>query len=137
MTEKKLTIQEYIGKTGISQATVYRRIKAGKLKSEKLDGTLYIIISDDNNENHFDNRLLEQLRTENEYLRQQLGQAMETIQQMQNDSESAKNRSDTIILQLTKELENQQKLLEYHPEPFWKRLFRRSNRGSMAGNKKI
>ena len=123
MTEKKLTIQEYMRKSGISQATVYRNIKAGKLKSEKINSVLYVIIRDDNIENQFDNGLLEQLRKENEYLRQQFGQAMETIQQMQTDSESAKQRSDTIILQLTRELENQQKLLEYHQEPFWKRIF--------------
>ena len=128
MTEKRFTIQEYIGKTGISQATIYRHLKTGKLKSEKVDGTIYIILNDDNKENLFENGLLEQLRTENEYLRQQLGQAMETIQHMQEDSEAAKNRSDTIILQLTKEMENQQKLLEYHQEPLWKRLFRRKNK---------
>lgn len=123
MTEKKFTIQEYVTKARISQATVYRHIKIGKLKAEKVNGTLYVIIKDDNSENQYDNELLEQLRKENEYLRQQLEQAMGTIQQMQTDSESAKQRSDTIILQLTRELENQQKLLEYHQEPFWKRIF--------------
>ena len=125
MTEKKFTIQEYVTKARISQATVYRHIKIGKLKAEKVNGTLYVIIKDDNSENQYDNELLEQLRKENEYLRQQLEQAMGTIQQMQTDSESAKQRSDTIILQLTRELENQQKLLEYHQEPFWKRVFRK------------
>jgi hypothetical protein len=133
MTEKRLTIQEYMRKAGISQATVYRHIKTGKLKAEKVNGVLHIIIRDDNNENQFDNGLLEQLRKENEYLRQHLGQAMETIQQMQKDSESAKQRSDTIILQLTRELENQQKLLEYHQEPFWKRIFRKGKSESDSG----
>jgi len=112
---EKLTIQEYMRKSGISQATVYRHIKSGKLNTEKVDGTLYLIINDennDNNENQFDNELVEQLRTENEYLRQQLEEAMRTIQRMQDDSESAKQRSDTIILQLTRQFEEQTKQIE-------------------------
>lgn len=112
---EKLTIQEYMRKSGISQATIYRHIKAGKVNTEKVDGTLYIIIDNENNdkhENQIDHELVEQLRTENEYLRQQLEEAMRTIQQMQDDSESAKQRSDTIILQLTRQFEEQTKLLE-------------------------
>ena len=112
---EKLTIQEYMRKSQISQATVYRHIKSGKLNTEKVDGTLYLIINDesnDNNENQFDNELVEQLRTENEYLRQQLEEAMRTIQRMQDDSESDKQRSDTIILQLTRQFFEQTKLLE-------------------------
>lgn len=130
MDEKKLTIQEYIEKTGVSQATVYRHIKAGKLESERVDGILYIIIKYDKNENQNDNGLLDQLKSENEYLRQQLSQAMETIKQMQDDSESAKQRSDTIILQLTRELDGQKMLLEHRNKSFWKRLFRKKKNSS-------
>jgi len=133
MDEKKLTIQEYIEKTGVSQATVYRHIKTGKLESEKVDGALYIIIKDDKNETHIDNGLLDQIKSENEYLRQQLIQAMETIKQMQNDSESAKQRSDTIILQLTRELEGQKMLIEHRNESFWKRLFRGKKNSTSDG----
>lgn len=123
---EKLTVQEYMRKSGISQATVYRHIKAGKLNTEKVNGTLYIIIKDennDNNENQIDNELVEQLRTENEYLRQQLEEAMKTIKQMQEDSESAKQRSDTIILQLTRQFEEQTKMLEdMRPSSLWSRV---------------
>jgi len=131
---EKLTVQEYMIKSGISQATVYRHIKDGTLETEKVDGTLYILIKDeknDKNENQPDNELVEQLRTENEYLRQQLEQAMETINKMQNDAESSKERSDTIILQFTQQLNEQTKLLEdmrrenEQKKGFFKRLFRR------------
>lgn len=112
---EKLTVQEYMRTSGISQATVYRHIKAGKLTTDKVDDTLYIIINDENNdknETQIETELVEQLRTENEYLRQQLEEAMKTIKQMQEDSESARQRSDTIILQLTRQFEEQTKLLE-------------------------
>jgi hypothetical protein len=112
---EKLTVQEYVRKSGISQATVYRHIKTGKLSTEKVDGIPYIIINDENNdknETQIDNELVGQLRTENDYLRKQLEDAMRTIQRMQEDSESDKQRSDTIILSLTRQFEEQTKMLE-------------------------
>ena len=62
--------------------------------------------------------LVEQLRSEVDYLREELRKSREELEQ-------GRERSDTIILQLTRQLENQQKLLEYRRSPFWKRWFRR------------
>jgi Arc/MetJ-type ribon-helix-helix transcriptional regulator len=62
--------------------------------------------------NDVEQRFNEQLKEENERLHQRLEQAMETIQQMQSDFESSKQRSDTIILQFTRQFEEQTKLLE-------------------------
>ena len=59
-----------------------------------------------------DTEMTIQLRSEIEYLREQL-QAYEERSQ----------RQDTIILQLTRQLEQSQKLLEYNRAPFWRRWF--------------
>ncbi len=40
-------------------------------------------------------------------------------------AEEASQRHDTIVPQLTRQLENQQKLLEYHQELLWRRWFRK------------
>jgi len=58
------------------------------------------------------------IREENRWLKEQLEKANQEL------SETRK-RQDTIILQLTRQLENQQNLLEYHQTPFWKRWFRK------------
>ena len=61
---------------------------------------------------------LVRLGKENQWLKEQLEKANQEL------SETRK-RQDTIILQLTRQLENQQNLLEYHQTPFWKRWFRK------------
>ena len=65
----------------------------------------------------------EHLKAEVEYLRKQL-------EQVRVDAESSKERSDTIILQLTQQLDNQTKLIEDlrkdgEKKGFLKRLFRK------------
>jgi len=47
------------------------------------------------------------------------------LMELTSKSEDAKQRSDTIILQLTRQLEQSQRLLEYHQEPWYKRVFRK------------
>jgi len=58
------------------------------------------------------------LREENQWLKDQLEKANEEL------SETRK-RQDTIILQLTRQLEGQQKLLEYKESPWYIRWFRK------------
>lgn len=40
-------------------------------------------------------------------------------------AEQASQRQDTIVLQLTRQLEQSQRLLEYRKAPFWRRWFRK------------
>ena len=58
--------------------------------------------------------MIEQLREENLYLK-------ERIQEL----ESSRERTDTIILQLIRQLEQSQQLLEYHEEPWYRKWFGR------------
>jgi hypothetical protein len=70
--------------------------------------------------------LLEQLQKENERLHQQLQAKDEQIKAMQEEVGKSKERSDMIVLQLTRQLEQSQRLLEHHQEPWYRRVFRRN-----------
>ena len=74
---------------------------------------------------------LEQQQSEIEFLRSKLSEAhqnnkqmQQIIQQMEQDSAEAQQRSDTIILQLTRQSEQQNMLLEdmRNRPSFWQRL---------------
>jgi len=115
-----MTVGEYAKKYGISEHTVYRKIEKGEIHGEKCQGNWTIIVKDDDNDsldnsikdNGQDDRLIEQLRDEIEYLREKLDQAQEDRQ-----------RADTIILQLTKQLEQQTLMLEdLRNRSLWTRL---------------
>jgi hypothetical protein len=112
----------------ISQATVYRHIQQGKIETERNNGKLHIILNSDAILNQNENELVAQLRKENQFLQEELRKALETIQQMQQDAAYSQQRSDTIILQLTRQFEEQTKLLEdmrQQNEPKKSHLFRR------------
>ena len=121
-----LTVSEYASKFKVNESTVRYRIKTGKLQSEMIDGKLHVVCEDeeitsDLQENYI--KQMEQLSKQIDYLQEELSQALQReresrasadaiIQQIQQDSEAAKQRSDTIILQLTRQFEEQTKLLE-------------------------
>jgi len=120
MADKWVTMAAACQTLGISDRTLRRRIDQGKIVSKLVNGRRLVLIDFGGHTaaNEADALLTEQLRSEVEYLREELRRSREELVQ-------SKERSDTIILQLTRQLENQQKLLEYQQSPFWKRWFRR------------
>ena len=119
----KITVLEYAKRKGVSKQAVQQQINKGKLESEKIEGQLFI-----NEEPTVDaglganqqaglganqQELLDQLRSENEYLRNKL-----------DDSDGARVRSDTIIMQLTQQLERTQLQLDSLRETttLWQRV---------------
>ena len=119
----KITVLEYAKRKGVSKQAVQQQINKGKLEAEKIEGQWFI-----NEEPTVDaglgaNRqvglganqqeLLDQLRSENEYLRSKL-----------DDSDGARVRSDTIIMQLTQQLERTQLQLDSLRETttLWQRV---------------
>jgi excisionase family DNA binding protein len=124
-----LTIQEYAQLKGVSDRTIYRWIKSGDIKFQEINNRLHIKLDtdndnpiDDTNDNENPVSEVDYLKTNIEYLQTQLAQALQTIDTMQQD----RQRSDTIIAQLTSQLSDQTKLLEYHQQPFWRRWFNHS-----------
>ena len=119
----KITVLEYAKRKGVSKQAVQQQINKGKLDAEKIEGQWFI-----NEEPTVDANLgtgqqaglganqqglLDQLRSENEYLRNKL-----------DDSDGARVRSDTIIMQLTQQLERTQLQLDSLRETttLWRRV---------------
>jgi len=75
-------------------------------------------------------KLIEQLQSEDEYLRQELSKANQTItedrqalSEMQQRHDEAQRQSNMIVMQLTKQLEQQTLLLEdMRGKSLWKRF---------------
>ena len=103
--EKWVTTSEASRLLDVTERTIQRHIKEGKYQSKLEDARRYVLIelSDDAPTN--DGQLVVTLQSEVEYLRSELSE-------VRRDAVGEKERSDTIILQLTKQLENQTLMLE-------------------------
>lgn len=128
---KTLTVLEYAQKIGVAPTTVYRRIERGELQMIVEDGVKKVILNGnadamrtENNEQYVNElkRQVERLETQNTEL-------LNALQQVQQDAAEAKQRSDTIVLQLTRQFDEQTKLLEdmrqRQDSKWYQRLFRR------------
>ncbi len=121
-----VTVQEYAQIKGVSDRTVYRWIKSGDIRVQEINGRLHIIADHDRDsavdaKSDSENIMseIQYLKDTIEYLQTQLSQALQTIDKMQED----RQRSDTIIMQLTKQLEQQTLMLEdMRHRSIWRRL---------------
>lgn len=98
---------------GVSKRTLYRWIKQGKVKERIIDNMRQILVSeiDTMSKNDTDkDKLIDQLKSEIDYLRKELSESRE--------------RSDSIIMTMTKQIEDQRLMLTEAKKPFWKRLFK-------------
>ena len=95
-TPKQMTIKEYVAYSGLSDATIRRKIKTGSLPAERIEERWMVSVdTDDQSENGQSPRhgepseqtaLVQQMRSENDYLRKQVDHltqvvAMQTQQQ--------------------------------------------------------
>lgn len=120
-----MTVQEYAQKKGISERTVYRMIERGDVVAEKWQDRWQIVVESDapNRNDEHDGQYvshleqhIQQLQNENKYLRQELSVAHETFAE-------ERQRLDTIVMQLTKQLEQQTLLLgDTRNRSLWKRV---------------
>ena len=118
------TIAEAVGILGVSDRTIRRRIDKGELET-KLEGKVRYIRIDSMSsimpDDMSSRELINQLRSENERLAQQLSEKDRQIESLQKQFEEtqkdvaeASHRHDTVVMQMTK-------MLEYHQQPFWQR----------------
>ncbi len=125
MAEKWLTVAEAGHALGIAERTLRRRITEGKVKS-KLENNRRLVFVEVQEEAGPEQaqsdmpegtrELVDQLKQENEYLREELRQTRE--------------RSDTIILRLTQQ---NQLMLEDKRASWWHRWFKRKTPRAPGG----
>jgi len=113
---------------GISERTVRRRANKGLIESKLEKGRRLFLVDIDRTVTGAatdTSALVEQLRSEVEHLKQELDRRNEQIDQQ-----------NMIVMQLTRQLEQSQRLLEYHRDPWYKRWFRKRQK-AQDGNRDI
>ena len=119
MAVKWVSVKEACRLLDISESTLRRRIKQGIIKAEgegrerrvAVESDAEVTVTVTANE-------IEQLRKENEELHEQIGWLKEKLDQRDQEMAEAGHRHDTVVMQMTR-------LLEYHQQPFWRKLFSR------------
>ena len=123
MTSKWVSMTVACNALDISESTLRRRIDQGKIESKIENGKRLVLIDIDSQTTirEPDIVLVEQLKSEIEYLRQELERKNEQIAAF----DEGRQRQDTIMLQLTRQIEQSQRMLEYHQTSLWQRIFKR------------
>jgi len=126
---------------GISERTLRRHIQDGKLQAKREGNRVFVLVDIADSEavnsgqgadmsGHIaDTPLLDQIQKENELLRQQLTEKDKQIGKLQEEISEHSQRTDTIIMQMTRQLEQSQMMLESAEQKarsWWSRLFRRT-----------
>lgn len=139
MNSRWVSLNEAVGILGISLSTLRRRIDKGEIETKLVNGKRFIQIPDEVQVNsNIIHSVVEQLKDEVQGLRQRIAREEKKNEELQRHldeahkaSEEASQRHDTIVLQLTRQLEQSQRLLEYHKESFWRRWFRKHQKNEL------
>jgi len=140
MAEEWITVKEASELLGISRRQVLNRIHEGKLKARK-DNNMWLVHSSlaetdaevpmevPSTSKKFQDEVdhlrgqLEQKDKQLEEKDKQIERLHEELTETHRNSADASQRHDTIVLQLTRQLEQSQRMLEAHQEPWYRRLF--------------
>lgn len=138
-----MTIAEVARLIGKSEQSIRRAIRSGKLRATMADGRYEVdgndipdslrdsqsIVTDSHGVNHVDSQALvseiEQLKQRISELEDRLKEKDRSLEEARRAADETGQRHDTIVLQLTRQLEQSQLLLEYHQEPWYQRWFRK------------
>ena len=123
MDTQHLTINEYSQQFKVSPNTIRRHINNKKLEAEKIDGKWLIKVTQEINQEitqEVNQKLLDEKDKHIEILNKQT----HNLQQLLDDANEARTRSDTIIMQLTQQLERTQLQLEdlRETKTLWQRV---------------
>ena len=127
MDTQHLTINEYSQQFKVSPNTIRRHINNKKLEAEKIDGKWLIKITQEVNQEvnqEITQKVNQKLLDEKDKHIEILNNQTHNLQQLLDDANEARTRSDTIIMQLTQQLEHTQLQLEYLRETktLWQRV---------------
>ena len=114
MDTQHLTINEYSQQFKVSPNTIRRHINNKKLEAEKIDGKWLIKVNQEINQDvtQTNDIVTQKLLDEKDKHIEILNKQTHNLQQLLDDANEARTRSDTIIMQLTQQLERTQLQLE-------------------------
>ncbi|MFC1719157.1 hypothetical protein ACFL6S_36230 [Candidatus Poribacteria bacterium] len=136
MSSEWVSMKQACDTLEISISTLRRRIENRNLES-KLEGNRRLVLihhdtssdtSTKQEATQTDTSFVEQLKYQIESLQKQLDTREGEVANLQEELSQSRERSDTIILQLTRQMEQSQRLLEYHEEPWYRRMFRKKQK---------
>ena len=123
MDTQHLTINEYSQQFKVSPNTIRRHINNKKLEAEKIDGKWLIKVTQEITQ-EINQEVNQKLLDEKDKHIEILNQQTHNLQQLLDDANEARTRSDTIIMQLTQQLERTQLQLEdlRETKTLWQRV---------------
>lgn len=125
---KWVTINEASVILGMSERTIRRHIKEGKIDSKIEDKRRLIKIESNDDINVMPDMAMTDKDSLIAWLKSELSEKNKQIQKLQDELSQTRERSDAIVIKLAEELEAQRNILEGKPvkrkrdESFWKRL---------------
>jgi len=126
--EEWITVKEAARIRNCTERNILKLIDKREFKSKK-DGRRWLVFMDTSEHSAEQSpnsaELISVLKVQLEekdiqikQFREQLGRKDEQIEKLQEQLAEASHRHDTVVMQMTR-------LLEYHQQPFWRRLFSR------------
>lgn len=104
-----------------SERNIIELIRKGELEAKK-DGRKWFILMDASEissaESPQNAEIISLLKVQLEEKDSQIKSLQQQLEEMRKDAAEAGHRHDTVVMQMTK-------LLEYHQQPFWRKLFSR------------
>ena len=131
MDTQHLTINEYSQQFKVSPNTIRRHINNKKLEAEKIDGKWLIKVTQEITQEvtqevtqEITQEITQKLLDEKDKHIEILNKQTHNLQQLLDDANEARTRSDTIIMQLTQQLERTQLQLEdlRETKTLWQRV---------------
>lgn len=139
--EKTYSVAGYASMSGIERSTVYRQIKAGRLKTKTERGKLCVVVQEEIPDGDVAEPvedlteivalLREQIREKDAQLKVLLERQAKLDDTIQQQNEAIQQQN-AIVMQMTRNTETAQRLLEYHETPFFRRLFKRRKSGELV-----
>ena len=146
MAEQWFQVPEAASVLDITERTLRKHISEDKIQSKLEEGRRLVLIDTDmvSEAPSHEATMIEQLKSDMEHLHEELSEKTKEITELKpelknkdeylrekdDQREQASHRHDTIVLQLTRQLDSQQRLLEYHESPWYRRWFHRDKKAS-------
>ena len=118
MSTNWVTVSEAANALSVSDKTIRRRVKQGKLEAKHEGRRLLVKLGlDTMTDSVSKDEVIADLRAQLEDFRGQIREKDRQIESLQIQLQDASQRHDTVVMQITK-------MLEYERQPFWRRWFK-------------